>query len=647
MQPPYPNQPYPPQPPQYGRPPMASQPYGPPPQQPPKKSGMGLVLGIVGGSFLLLVVGGAVAGYFFMRSSHSSLPLDAKQLPAQTREIHTAVIDGVREPNKRVKAVYLAAELGQHFCGGRGDPAAHLETLGSLGPHSAKEFFDPANLDKVRAELQCGGELAKSLDDDRASFLVFDDEDSDTKSSSYSGKHYIKIGHFKMKAPPAGQGFTSVSFGALPGFCQTTPPSFTLSPPTELGLADAGAPDAGAGATTTSCGDKSYAAFAVGNTWFFGNKASLDELSKGVVVPKANVGSRISALQDAVAQTSNLSQVSLVAEPKSSKEFLEYPCEWAVSQIGYSAFSSSYGSGSLGGGSGSGSTTGTGTREDFMGQCFPAKADSKLIEEIDAKLRAVAFETDPDYVQAGAITGNIVLVTRDAEAAKDAERDVKELVGDWKSQIELNAPKLIKKAKEKASSPREKKFADIADTYFQALSTMKVSRSDRSIKISYKASFTKEDRQELEDEDKSSDDKRLPVVDVLEAIRDKKPMPQASLAKLVGPTWAAYLVLPPLPPKAPSPKVTLTAAECRSLQSKLQSIKIGDIPSDASHAYLDQKYATCDLHPPEVTEDQRTCLAAVVTATDYGKCVSTDTTDPRQPPESEYGTKKKDKGSEL
>jgi hypothetical protein len=624
--------------PAYGRPPYPSQPGQMPPPQ--KKSNVGLIVGLaIGGLVVVGVLGGAIA-YFVAHAGHGSLPLDAAKLPPQTHEIDTMLIDATREKDKNVKEIYLASEMSSAFCAGRHDPAERLENIGRWGSSDAKKFFDPKNLDDVRSELQCGAAFASSLADKHASFLSFDADDEKPES-----RHRVKIGHFKMKTLPTTEGYTSISFGTIAGFCQTTIPTYgassfsSLLTPPPAGSAAAPAP------TTKSCDDKSNAAFAVGDTWFFGDKASLDQLSKTILVPKKTLPTRVAAIQDAENATSNLPQAVLIAEPKTSKDVLEYPCDWAASQLGvhYSSGSSA-GSGS---GSGSGSSGSSGSsgdiksRADFLAACFPAKQDSKLIEEIDAKLRAIAFETDPDYVTAGAITGNIILVTRDPESAEAAERSVKELVGDWKSSLELNAPKLIKAGKDQASTASQKKFADVADTYFQALSKLTVSRSGRVLKLSYKAKFTKEDESALQGDDKA-DEKRVAVAAVLSAIRDKKAIPQASLAKLVGSSWATYLLLPPLPPKPPSPKTKLTLAECKSVKSKLQSISISDLPSgDATKAYLDQKYAMCDWKLPEVTEDQQKCLATFSTASEYAACMGGDSVDPRQPPESEFGDKKK------
>jgi hypothetical protein len=570
-----------------------------------------------------------------MHARRGSLPMEATKLPSQTREIDTRLIPAAREPNDRIKKMYLASELGVAFCSGQRDPSSKLESLGTWGSKSAKEFFDPANLDSVRGELECGSQLASSLDDDHFSYLTFDAEDDTSKDGAK--KHHIKIGHFKMKTMPAAEGYTSVSFGTIAGFCQTTVPPYAKSSSSSLLAMPTPVTSAGTASVTTSCTDKSDAAFTVGNAWYLGTKLALDELSKGFLIPKTTLGSRVSALQDAFNETSNLPQVSLEAEPKTSKEYLEYPCEFAASEMGIHWSSSSS------------STTGTTatastdikSRDDFMQACFPGKQDSKLIEEIDAKLKAIAFETDPDYVDSGVLAGNLVLVTRDAEAAQGAERAVKELVSDWKAQIELNGPKLIKAGKDQASSIHQHQFVAVSDTYFQALSLMKVSTSGRTVKISFKAALTKDDQQELKDENKASNDKRLPVTEILEAIRDKKPIPQASLAKLVGPSWAAYLLMPPLPSSLPSPKVTLTTEECKAVQSRLSAVHMVDLPStgDSTKAYMEQKYANC-YKPPDVTTVQRTCLATFLTTADYVACVGGDTSDPRMPPEAEFGKMK-------
>jgi hypothetical protein len=78
------------------------------------------------------------------------------------------------------------------------------------------------------------------------------------------------------------------------------------------------------------------------------------------------------------------------------------------------------------------------------------------------------------------------------------------------------------------------------------------------------------------------------------------------------------------------------------VQTRLSPVKMSDLPSgDATTAYLAQKYATCEYRAPEVTENQKKCLATFTTASEYAACVGGDSVDSRQPPESEFGDKKK------
>src|SRR5437867_3723443 len=126
--------------PQYGPPPQQygppPQPYGPPPAPPKKKSSMGLLLGLGAGGLLVLGLAGAAAAFFYMRSNHASLPVEANLLPSETKTVGTHTIDATRENDPHVKAMYLSAELGSLCTGGSGlfDPARRIEMLGSGDP---------------------------------------------------------------------------------------------------------------------------------------------------------------------------------------------------------------------------------------------------------------------------------------------------------------------------------------------------------------------------------------------------------------------------------------------------------------------------------------------------------------------------------
>lgn len=552
-------------------------PPGPPPQ---KKSMLPIFLGIGGAALVVLAAGGGLA--IWKLKSRPSLPVDAKMLPSQTKEVGTRLIEATRETNPQVKRVYLVSELGSQLCrpNAGGDPAHRLESIGLFGSRSAKDFFfDKKKIEETQQLLECGSALAADLDSPYQSFVSFEDESSKL--------HTVKVTKIKTQEIPAKLGFTRYSFGSIKGFCR---------------IEDAISPE---------CKETSNAAFTDHGTWFLGNRGSLETMAKGVQNPRDELSGGVAALKDALSATDGLPVVRLAGNPKSSKEFFLAPCQWA-------AFQSAAG------------------LTDFVDGCFPSKQEERALTEIDSKLRGAAYELDSDYTKAGAILGNIVFVARDADAAKSLEKDVKEIVSDWKSHLETNDAKLIKDSKDRAHSHSQKKFGAVVDTFFAALRKMEVTRSGRTIRIAYKERLSKDDMSELTDADKSTVEKRVATAEILDAVQQKRAIPQASLAKLVGNRWASYLLGPVPADLHPPPKSPLSLAECQAIQQKLANVKYADLPGSQRDLYFQLRFASCATHPPEVQPLQHFCLVNVKTAADFASCTPAPSAPANEPPESEF-----------
>jgi hypothetical protein len=587
----------------YGPPPGGG--YGPPPGGPQfpippgpptkKKSPIGLIIGLVVG--LVLVVGIGVGAFLFLKGRGKSpgLPVDAKYMPTSTKEVGTRLIESTREPNEQIKAVYLASELGSQLCRpGFGDPARRIEGIGGSSSQRAKElFFNKKRIDDVQQLLECGAVLGAQLESPYAGFLAFEDDQSKRKDTV--------IMQIKVSEIPGKFGFTKQSFGSMRGFCRT----------------QAEDKDAKLGDTVEDkggeCKDTSHGAFPNETTWFLGDKASLDLLAKTVAKPREELGANVTAIKEAAAATDGLPVVRLAGNPKSSKEYFLAPCYWA-------SFQTSAGF------------------TNFVDGCFPSKALEKSLVEVDSKIRAAAYEMDSDYQKAGAIVGNIVFVARDAEGAKVLEKDIKEIVSDWKAHLDTNDGKLIKETKDKAYTHSQKKFAAVVDRFFDALHKMTVTQSGRTVRISYNDKLSAEDIQGLEDADKKTVEKRLATAQILEAVQAKKAIPEKSLAKLVGAKWATYLLGPPPADLAPPVKLPLTADECKVAQRQIAPIKLSDMTTkESKDLYMLVKYATCTIRPPEVLPVQKGCLAKFKTASDFMMCAPLATTPTNEPPEDEFG----------
>ena len=417
------------------------------------------------------------------------LPVDAKQLPATTSVVEAEVIEGVRETDPHIKDTFTAAELGSEICReGTPDPAHLLEVLSILGPAAAKGFFKAQNIESTRSLLECGSSLGTSLQGQFQTAIGFVD-DSGAKAE-------VDVVQLTVADLPPKYGLTKHSFGTLDGYCRTSDPD---------------KPN-----VTVDCGVKSDAAIKQGTTWFFGARGELDQVAKTIATPKTDLATQVAALNDAANELEGLSSSRVESQLTTAKPFLSAPCAWGAFQS-------------------------AGDTKDFVRGCFP-ESDDKTIADIDSKIRAAAFEIEPDVLKANAVHGSIVLVARDDDSGKAIEKDATDLANDWKSQIENNDAKLTKQAKANPVSLRQKSWAIIVDNFSRAIQKIKVTRSGRVVKMTFNEPLAAEDARDLTDAQKDVQDQRTAVADILAAIQGKQAIPVASLTTLVGAPWATYLV---------------------------------------------------------------------------------------------------------
>src|SRR5262249_10577893 len=109
-------------------------------------------------------------------------------------------------------------------------------------------------------------------------------------------------------------------------------------------------------------------------------------------------------------------------------------------------------------------------------------------------------------------------------------------------------------------SLRQKNWAIIVDNFARALEKIHVSRDGRTVKMDFNEPLGDDDRRDLAAANKETFDKRVAVANVLEAIQQKRALPQDSLALLVGAPWAAYFTQAvAYDPKAPSAECVAAA----------------------------------------------------------------------------------------
>jgi hypothetical protein len=339
-------------------------------------------------------------------------------------------------------------------------------------------------------------------------------------------------------------------------------------------------------------------------------------MAAAVSHPREELTGRISAIKEAANATQGLPVVRIEGQPKSARDLFVAPCLYGASHSGVPYL-------------------------QFLHGCFPATGLEHALGAIDAKLKAAAFETDGDPEKAKAFQGNIIFVARDDQSARDVESNVKDVVADWKAHLQENDDKLIVESRQLALTTAQKKFASVADDYFNALKGAKVARKGRTVRVSFREALSKDDLLAFEDADRASAAKRRATADILEAISAKQPVPQGALGRLVGPRWATFLTGPAPIERPPSPSLPMSNDECRKLQARLAPFSSASFSTtEARLMFVSHKFASCAVHPPQVDDVQRACLASFTSADDYARCATPDIGRPLptgQPPESEFG----------
>ncbi len=400
-------------------------------------------------------------------------------------------------------------------------------------------------------------------------------------------KQKIGVARFTLTGAPKGQGFVPQSYRGMSGFCRT-------------------------GEKEAYCDDKDYGVFANDTSWFFGTKSALEAFAPNVRKPKEKLGSRVEAMKEAAGQTEGLPVVRIQASPKSA-DFFSAPCVYGALHT-----AAPFGK--------------------FLEGCFPSKQVEKTLQEVDSKIKAAAYEMDPDHQKAKVFRGSLIFVARDDRGAKDLERDIKDVVAEWRAHLETNDAKLINDSRELAKTSRQKKFGAVVDAYFRALEKAKVARKGRSVVASFREEITPGDLEALEEADRSTKAKRVATAAIVDAFQARKPIPEAALSELVGPSWAHYLASPP--PSAFA-RTAMTEGECRSVQARLATITLADknLTSEARTMFISQKYASCSTLPPEIDLAQRPCLSTFKTAAEYSLCAGSAGVS-AEPPLGEYGDRK-------
>lgn len=494
----------------------------------PAKSGppVALVAGGIAGAFVALVAVIGI-GYAVFHTNHKPLPVEAAKLPGDTDFFQQDRFPGADGP-EAAREAFLASDLARHVCGAQSDFAARL--MGLKVGKSALEagmLFDPKTLDARRATLECGQTLAKSLESPSFTELLFHDGDD-------KDFHAVKLLRLKVDELPAKYGFAKQTFSGFPGYCLVSPkktePDFKWSGSSALGAEPKKDPHDG------ECVDSSLAAFRDGSNWYFGRKISVDAFARSYSKPKKELSTTVENLQLAFDSGEGLAMRRSDARAKAASQLLKLPCSMA-------AFDSGAGS-------------------KFADECLP-KSVEKNASAIDGKVRAVTYEFDAPIHEGDGINFNLFFVGRDSDAAKEIEAELKDASRDWKSSIDNSESKLTKLVHDAPSQLGQKKWSVAIDPFLRAIKNGKVDRKGRVVSLRLSEKFSSGEMKEMNEVMAKSKEDAQAVATITEAMIKGAPVPEASLASLVGGDTAALVLAPRASDK-----------DCASIREKLTRFEL-------------------------------------------------------------------------
>ena len=121
-------------------------------------------------------------------------------------------------------------------------------------------------------------------------------------------------------------------------------------------------------------------------------------------------------------------------------------------------------------------------KKEFLDACFP-KGQEKLLDSIVTKVRGIAVERDI-LAKAAAYHMGFVLLARDEDAARDVEKDLRNLVRDWRAQLANSEPEMAKLIRAKSEYVRDDFWKAAFDAFMRAMRGMSVSRSGAVVRLS-------------------------------------------------------------------------------------------------------------------------------------------------------------------
>jgi hypothetical protein len=504
------------------------------------------VIGLGAIGLLVVAVGAAVA-VKTLASKHKALPIVAQKLPPQAKEV---VQSRLRADLYEVAALpdsYVASALAAEACGGK-DVGVVLGWARNkdLATLKTSGVLDLTSSPQIKAGLVCGEAIRKTI---LAPSVV--------EVSFVEGEKPFRVSIIRATMPdlPTELGLVRHNFSSLAGACFKTSDS------------------------KTDCADDAQATFHDGQTWVFGKVAAIEAFARAYTSVRNELTTTVDILQETIASTTDADVIEITAKPDAVP--WASPCEM---------------------------TGPVEHKREFLEACFP-KGQEKLLDSIVTKVRGLAIERDI-LAKAAAYHLGFVLLARDEDAARDVEKDLQDLVRDWRAQLANSEPEMAKLVRAKSDFVRDEFWKAAFDAFMRAMRGMSVSRNGAVVRLSIHEPLRPEESKALKEFVETRTQDQTATSKIIEAILQGTPVPEKSLGVFVDADVAAWMSLP----KA-------TEADCDAIGLKVKALS-KDVPIEqfGMKFKMEQRFAKSACSGQAWSAEGKACGMAASDLTSLAAC---------------------------
>ncbi|MGA3124454.1 MAG: hypothetical protein ABSF69_27150 [Polyangiaceae bacterium] len=358
-----------------------------------------------------------------------------------------------------------------------------------------------------------------------------------------------------MDELPGTLGLVRHNFSGLPGQCFKTPEE------------------------KADCTDDAQAAFHDGQTWVFGKVAAIEAFARAYTSAHADLTTTVDILQDTIADADETDNIEVTAKPDTIPWTL--PCLLSAPVA---------------------------EKKDFVDACFP-KGQGKLLDAIVTKVRGIAIERDI-LGRAAAYHLAFVLLARDTDTARELQKDLQDLVRDWRAQLSNSEPELTKMIRAKSDYVHDAFWNSAFDPFMRAMRGMSVTRSGATVRVVIHEALRPEETKALKEFVDTRTQDQLATAKVVDAILQGTPVSDKSLAVFLDPDVARWMVLP----KA-------SETDCEGFNAKLKSLST-EIPIAlfGMKFQMEQRFAKAACIGNALPPESKTCLMSASDLKAFASC---------------------------